>query len=97
MAWQKMATTFQRSVAFFVTIWWPSWKFQVPTHPEDTMGRSMEAKPPKTKQAPRRTWARGTVEQRGVKTWVVRLGGRIDPATGKRVRESRRVHASRRD
>jgi len=51
-----------------------------------------------TRQAPRRrTWGRGTIEARGPDTWVVRLGGRIDPASGKRVRESRRVHGSRRD
>ena len=57
-----------------------------------------ESKPSKAKQAPRRrTWGRGTVEQRGPDTWVVRLGGRMDPATGKRVRESRRVHGSRRE
>jgi integrase len=33
----------------------------------------------------------------GPESWVVRLGGRLDPATQKRVRESRRVHGSRRD
>jgi integrase len=51
-----------------------------------------------TKATPRRrTWRRGTIEARGPDTWVVRVGGRIDPATQKRVRESRRVHGSRRD
>lgn len=45
----------------------------------------------------RRTWGRGTIEARGSDIWMVRLGGRIDPASGKRVRESRRVRGSYRE
>jgi integrase len=45
----------------------------------------------------RRTWGRGTIEQRGPDKWVVRLSHHRDPTTGKRVRDSRTVRGSRRD
>lgn len=44
----------------------------------------------------KRTYGRGTIEARGPGAWIVRLSQRRDPATGKRVRESRTVHGSRR-
>ena len=45
----------------------------------------------------RRTWGRGTIEQRGPDKWVIRLSHHRDPTTGKRVRDSRTVRGSRRD
>lgn len=48
-------------------------------------------------KAGKRSWGGGTIEQRGSDKWVVRLSHRRDPATGKRVRDSRTVRGSRRD
>jgi integrase len=45
----------------------------------------------------KRAYGRGTIEPRGHRVWLVRLSHRRDPATGKRVRESRVVHGTRRD
>jgi integrase len=45
----------------------------------------------------RRGWGRGTMEQRGPGTWVVRVSHDRDPNTDKRVRESRTIRGSRRD
>jgi hypothetical protein len=45
----------------------------------------------------RRAWGRGSIEPAGPNKWVVRLSHRRDPATGKRVRDSRTVGGSRRD
>jgi integrase len=46
---------------------------------------------------PKRTYGRGAVERRGPRVWIIRLSQGRDPATGKRVRESRTVHGTRRD
>lgn len=46
---------------------------------------------------PRRAWGRGTIRPSGPDKWVVRISHRRDPATGKRVRDSRTVHGGRRD
>jgi hypothetical protein len=48
-------------------------------------------------QAGRRTWGRGTIEQRGPDKWVLRISHRCNPTTGRRVRETRTVHGTRRD
>jgi integrase len=48
-------------------------------------------------QLGKRGWGGGTIEQRGSDKWVVRLSHRRDPATGKRVRDSRTIRGSRRD
>lgn len=45
----------------------------------------------------RRAWGRGSIEPSGPDKWIVRLSHRRDPATGKRVRDSRTVRGSRRD
>ena len=45
----------------------------------------------------KRTYGRGTIEARGPGAWIVRFSHRHDPATGKRVRESRTVRGTRRD
>jgi integrase len=45
----------------------------------------------------RRTWGQGTLVPRGPDKWLVMISHRRDPATGKRVRESRTVKGSRRD
>jgi len=47
--------------------------------------------------ARRRGWGRGTIEPSGPDKWVIRISHRRDPATGKRVRDSRTVRGSRRD
>lgn len=45
----------------------------------------------------RRTWGQGTLVPRGPDRWLVMISHRRDPATGKRVRESRTVKGGRRD
>jgi hypothetical protein len=45
----------------------------------------------------RRAWGRGSIEPSGPDKWVVRLSHRRDPATGRRVRDSRTVRGTRRD
>jgi integrase len=52
---------------------------------------------PNTARSSRRTYGRGSIEARGPRVWIVRLSHRRDPATGKRVRESRMVKVTRRD
>lgn len=45
----------------------------------------------------KRTYGTGSINQRGPRTWVIRLSYRKDPATKKRVREARTVQGTRRD
>ncbi|MBA3555759.1 MAG: hypothetical protein H0W29_13495, partial [Gemmatimonadales bacterium] len=51
----------------------------------------------KAGRSTKRTYGRGSIEARGPRVWIVRLSHRRDPATGKRVREARTVHGTRRD
>jgi hypothetical protein len=57
----------------------------------------LQSSPATPSGARRRAWGRGNIEQSGPDKWVVRLSHGREPATGKRVRDSRTVRGSRRD
>jgi integrase len=69
-----------------------------PDNPEgNTMSENELESRPAVLNKRRHGWGQGTVVACGPDKWLVQLSHRRDPATGKRVRESRTVNGSRRD